>query len=125
MELNVRKDASVEEVVGFALWTYWEEEWEPKLDEGLEGEGEEVERKRRQRLSAVGWVLRIAEDDGEPDDDFPRTFIPLSLSGGMAKASIPAPDRMRKIAKFNSDAYAILEGTASQSPSCHPVLHML
>lgn len=72
MELNVRKDASVEEVVGYALWNYWEEEWEPKLDEGLDGDGEEAERKRRQKLSALGWVLRIAEDDGEPDDDFPR-----------------------------------------------------
>jgi hypothetical protein len=23
-------------------------------------------------LSAVGWILRIAEEDGEVDDDFPR-----------------------------------------------------
>lgn len=87
MELNVRKDASVEEVVGFALWTYWEEEWEPKLDEGLEGDGEEVERKRRQRLSAVGWVLRIAEDDGEPDDDFPRALIIVCCVGTLAEAT--------------------------------------
>lgn len=81
MELNVRKDASVEEVVGYALWNYWEEEWEPKLDEGLDGDGEEAERKRRQKLSALGWVLRIAEDDGEPDDDFPRasSTSPLDL----------------------------------------------
>jgi len=40
--------------------------------------------------------LRIAEDDGEVDDDF------------------PPPDRMGKITKFNSSAYAVLEATASQ-----------
>jgi hypothetical protein len=25
-----------------------------------------------ERLSAVGWVMKIAEDDGEVDEDFPR-----------------------------------------------------
>jgi hypothetical protein len=69
LELTVRKDATVEEVLGFALWSYWEEGWLPKLDEGLEPD----DPKRKTRLSAVGWVLRIAEDDGEPDEDFPGT----------------------------------------------------
>ncbi|KAH6909583.1 stress-activated map kinase-interacting protein 1 [Coprinopsis sp. MPI-PUGE-AT-0042] len=85
MELQVRKDASVEEVIGFALWSYWEEGWLPKLDDGLEI-----------LLSAVGWILRIAEDDGEVDDDF------------------PPPDRMGKITKFNSDAYAVLHASTTQ-----------
>lgn len=71
MDLNVRKDATVEEVVGFALWNYWEEGWLPKLDEGLGGDEDP---KKAIRLSAVGWILRIAEDDGEVDDDFPRMF---------------------------------------------------
>ncbi len=35
--LNVRADATVEEVIGFALWSFWEERWLPKLDEGLSG----------------------------------------------------------------------------------------
>jgi hypothetical protein len=64
MALGVRKDASVEEVLGFALWSYWEEGWLPRLDEDpnvLE-----------EKLSAVGWVLKIAEEDGEVDGDFPR-----------------------------------------------------
>ncbi|KAI0043578.1 hypothetical protein FA95DRAFT_1524028 [Auriscalpium vulgare] len=88
MVLSVRKDATVEEVLGFALWTYWEEGWEPRLDEG----GDVPEEK----LSAVGWVLRIAEDDGEVDEDF------------------PPPDRTGKIQKFNFDAYAVLEASATQ-----------
>ncbi|KAG2003357.1 stress-activated map kinase-interacting protein 1, variant 2 [Coprinopsis cinerea AmutBmut pab1-1] len=92
MDLNVRKDATVEEVIGYALWNYWEEGWLPKLDEGLDPE----DPKREQVLSAVGWILRIAEDDGEVDDDF------------------PPPDRMGKIVKFNSDAYAILAATPAQ-----------
>jgi hypothetical protein len=69
MELNVRKDSSVEEVLGYALWNYWEEGWLPKLDEGLKGEDDP---KWATTLSAVGWILRIAEDDGEVDEDFPR-----------------------------------------------------
>ncbi|PBL01322.1 hypothetical protein ARMGADRAFT_1007325 [Armillaria gallica] len=92
MELSVRKDASVEEVIGFALWTYWEEGWKPKLDEGLTEDDE----KWNTQLSAIGWILRIAEDDGEVDDDF------------------PPPDRMGKIVKFNADAYAVLEANPAQ-----------
>lgn len=69
MDLNVRKDASVEEVIGFALWTYWEDGWKPKLDEGLSGEDDP---RWETKLSALGWILRITEDDGEVDDDFPR-----------------------------------------------------
>ncbi|KAL5530052.1 AVO1 [Sanghuangporus sanghuang] len=91
MKLNVRKDATIEEVIGFSLWSYWEEGWLPKLDEGI------PEERKDERLSAIGWVLRIAEDDGEVDEDF------------------PAPDRMGKISKFNFDAYAILEATPAQA----------
>lgn len=72
MELNVRKDATIEEVLGFALWTYWEEGWLPKIDEGLEGEEDP---KWDTMCSALGWILRIAEDDGEVDEDFPRKVI--------------------------------------------------
>ncbi|KAF8804772.1 hypothetical protein BYT27DRAFT_7194364 [Phlegmacium glaucopus] len=94
MHLNVRSDATVEEVVGFSMWSYWEEGWLPKLDEGLSGEDDP---KWATRLSAAGWILRIAEEDGEVDDDF------------------PPPDRMRKVAKFNAEAYAILEATPAQT----------
>ena len=69
MVLNVKKDATVEEIIGFALWTYWEEKWVPKLHEGLSGEDDQ---RWEETLSTVRWVLRIAEIDGEVDDDFPR-----------------------------------------------------
>ncbi|KAI0634986.1 stress-activated map kinase interacting protein 1-domain-containing protein [Trametes polyzona] len=93
LELNVRKDATVEEVLGYALWTYWEEGWLPKIDEGLSGEEDP---KWAIKCSAVGWILRIAEEDGEVDEDF------------------PPPDRTSKISRFNFDAYAVLEATPSQ-----------
>ncbi|KAI1798390.1 stress-activated map kinase interacting protein 1-domain-containing protein [Ganoderma leucocontextum] len=92
LDLNVRKDATVEEVLGFALFTYWEDGWLPKIDEGLSGEEDP---KWAIKCSAAGWVMRIAED-GEVDEDF------------------PPPDRTGKISKFNFDAYAVLEATSSQ-----------
>ncbi|KAL4259349.1 SIN1 family protein [Pleurotus pulmonarius] len=95
MQLVVRKDASVEEVIGFALWSYWEDGWLPKLDEGLSGEEDP---KWRIRLSAIGWIMRLAEEDGEVDDDF------------------PPPDRNGKILKFkDADAFAILEASHAQT----------
>lgn len=66
MTLSVRRDATVEEVIGFALWTYWEEGWLPKLNESLS--------ENDPKLSGIGWIMRIAEDDGEVDEDFPREF---------------------------------------------------
>jgi hypothetical protein len=102
MELSVRKDASVEEVLGFALWTYWEEEWMPPLDSSLPPppaggpEEEKVEREREALLSALGWVLLIAEEDGEVDDDF------------------PAPNRTGKVSTFNAEAFAVVEASEQQ-----------
>lgn len=66
MILNVRRDATVEEVIGFSLWSYWEEGWLPKLNEGVNEDDP--------KLSGIGWIMRIAEDDGEVDEDFPREF---------------------------------------------------
>ncbi|KAH8998175.1 stress-activated map kinase interacting protein 1-domain-containing protein [Lactarius akahatsu] len=88
MTLSVRKDATIEEVLGFALWSYWEEGWLPRLDEDPNAPEE--------KLSAVGWVLKIAEEDGEVDGDF------------------PPPTRESKISKFNFEAYAVLEADATQ-----------
>lgn len=79
---KVRKDATVEEVTGFGLWKYWDDGREPKMEE--------------ERWSTVGWGLRIVEDDGEVDEDFP----PL--------------DRESKISKFSYGQFAIVEATENQ-----------
>lgn len=84
LNLTVRKDATIEEVIGFALWSYWEENWLPKLDEGVSDE------QKKTRLSAAGWVLRIAEEDGEVDEDWPGWALPcysLSLTELIAISS--------------------------------------
>lgn len=70
----------MEEVLGFALLSYWDEGWEPRLDEGLGGKDDP---KRETTLSALGWTLRIAEMDGEVDEDFPRTSIFSVLNEGL------------------------------------------
>ena len=63
----MKRDVTVEEVIGVGLWAYWEaqekEEREPKLevDEEKAENGEETTK----------WNLRIVEDDGEVDEDFP------------------------------------------------------
>ncbi|KAG8937037.1 hypothetical protein FRC02_008144 [Tulasnella sp. 418] len=93
LTLKTRRDASVEEVIGFALWAYWDMGIEPKLDAGLGGDDDP---KRAIRLSAVGWNLRIAEDDGEIDEDF------------------PALDRTRPISKFSFDNFGVCEASATQ-----------
>ena len=74
LDLNVRKDATVEEVLGFALFTYWEDGWLPKIDEGL---SDEEDPKWAVKCSGIGWVMRIAEEDGEVDEDFPRRCLLL------------------------------------------------
>lgn len=65
----------MEEVIGHALWCYWEDKAEPSLDEGLPNTGDGQERKVR--LSSAGWCLRIVEDDteGEVDEDYPGTRL--------------------------------------------------
>lgn len=80
LDLNVRKDATVEEVLGFALFTYWEDSWSPKIDEGLSGEEDP---KWATKCSAVGWVMRIAEEDGEVDEDFPRGSFFLMFASSL------------------------------------------
>ena len=59
---KVRKDATVEEVTGYGLFRFWEDERKPMLSE----------QDNEQHRSTVGWGLRIVEDDGEVDEDFPR-----------------------------------------------------
>ncbi|EJT99363.1 hypothetical protein DACRYDRAFT_118096 [Dacryopinax primogenitus] len=98
IQVTVRKDASVEEIIGFGLWTYWDKGLDPRLDEGLLPEGKSAtgDKEREIHLSTVGWCLRMVEEDGEPDEDF------------------PALDRSRPISKFAFDAYAICEATEDQ-----------
>jgi len=93
MSLTVRKDATMEEIIGYSLYCYVEEGWTPRLDENL-GEGATKE-EREIKLSTLGWTLRIVED-GEVDDDY------------------PAIDRSLLVGKFGADELAVCEATTTQ-----------
>lgn len=103
--------------MGYGLYLYVEEGREPKLDEGREEEG----RERDIRLSTVGWGLRIVEDDGEVDEDFPGTSEALVLASSrrltpLFDCSSPsALDREANAAKFSFLEFAITEATSAQS----------
>jgi target of rapamycin complex 2 subunit MAPKAP1 len=119
LKVIVRKDATVEEVIGFSLFKYWEEDWEPKLDHGLKGEDDA---QWAIKLSAVGWDIHIAEDDGEVDDDFPGllfdlTSILLHILSDCSLNFLSAPDRSKRIATVNMDTYAIVEATPERGTS--------
>lgn len=77
-EIRVRRDVSVEEVIGHALWSFWEDKALPALDDP-ETIPEGVDRKVR--LSSAGWCLRIVEEDtdGEVDEDYPGAYFSLTL----------------------------------------------
>ncbi|KAG9303390.1 hypothetical protein G9A89_013716 [Geosiphon pyriformis] len=80
--LTVKREATVEEVIGYALYQYWEEKREPTLDERV--------------CSVVHWNMKIVEDDGEIDEDF------------------PALDRTSKISKFLFNQYGLCEAPPDQ-----------
>lgn len=110
----VRKDATVEEVTGYGLYKYWQEAREPQLSEEDEDE---------QRWSTVGWGLRIVEDDGEVDEDFPRELSDTargSLKVPVAELTSLALDRDGQISRFSYGEFAIVEATESQSEHFAP-----
>ena len=81
LSVTVRKDVSVDELIGWALHQYLEEDRSPGLEEGHErgpnrGFDPEV------WYSTAGWALRMVEDDGEVDEDFPGEFFGLPRYNG-------------------------------------------
>lgn len=70
IEITVRKDVSVEEVIGWALFRYCEEGRKPEVYEGHD-KGPNKDVNPAIWRTTAGWALRIVEDDGEVDEDFP------------------------------------------------------
>lgn len=81
-EVIVRTDVNVSNAIGFALYCFMKEKRTPALPDDL--------------CNANKWTLRIVEDDGEPDEDF------------------PALDRTRMISAYSFDEFALVEATAAQ-----------
>ncbi|TPX57994.1 hypothetical protein SpCBS45565_g08095 [Spizellomyces sp. 'palustris'] len=82
LDICVLRDASVEEVMGYTLCEYWSEGRQPMIPEHLR--------------NVIMWNMRIVEDDGSIDDDF------------------PALERTRKISKFAFDQFALCEASPDQ-----------
>ncbi|SPO22756.1 related to Stress-activated map kinase interacting protein 1 [Ustilago trichophora] len=92
MKLNIRKDATMEEVIGYGLYCYVEEKWKPELDPPGSSLSDS---EREAKTTTIGWTLMIVED-GEVDDDF------------------PAIDQSLLLGKFGGDEFAICEATPNQ-----------
>lgn len=74
VEVRVRKDITVEEVIGSGLLAYWDDGMEPPLLAEADAEAWDGETLIG-RLDPAAWNLRIVEDDdGEVDDDFPGMY---------------------------------------------------
>ncbi|KAI8451027.1 stress-activated map kinase interacting protein 1-domain-containing protein [Phakopsora pachyrhizi] len=91
IKTSMRPDICVEEVVGFGLWSYMEQEREPKLAD-IKGKSKNIDLTETQ-----SWCLRLVEDDGEVDEDF------------------PALERTRAAAKVGSQEFAIVIATEEQA----------
>lgn len=98
LSVKVRKDSSVEEVTGYGLFKYWEEDRSPPLSDEQD----------EQKLTTISWGLRIVEDDGEVDEDFPRkSEVAIWLTVAL--------DRDGQISRFSYGEFAIVEATEAQS----------
>ncbi|TIB69294.1 hypothetical protein E3Q24_03396 [Wallemia mellicola] len=89
IRVQIRKDATCEEVIGFGLYLFVEQR-EKDSKEMLGNNTDDI------KWTPEGWNLRIVEEDGEVDEDF------------------PALDRLRPVSKFSFDELAICEATAAQ-----------
>jgi len=81
LQIMVKKTATVEDVIGYSLYEYNEAEREPVITSDLD---------------VPYWNMRIVEDDGEIDEDF------------------PALERARKIQKFAFDSFAICKASQAE-----------
>jgi len=81
LEIMVKKTATVEDVIGYSLYEYNESEREPPITSDMD---------------VPYWNMRIVEDDGEIDEDF------------------PALERSRKIQKFAFDSFAICKASQAE-----------
>ncbi|KAI8137179.1 stress-activated map kinase interacting protein 1-domain-containing protein [Fennellomyces sp. T-0311] len=82
VSLVVRPDAIVDDVIGYILYDYVEKKRKPSLQEEM--------------YDIAQWVLRIAEDDGEIEED------------------LPALDRTRQISMVSFDQFALCRTAPSQ-----------
>lgn len=102
IKMTLKPDLIVEEVIGCALWKYWEAERKPSLLPDPQGNNDdkwdEKSPEVQAKLKASQYILRIADEDedGEVDDDF------------------PAPERTRPAKGFGS-CFAVVPASPAQA----------
>jgi hypothetical protein len=74
LRVVVRKDVAVEELIGWSLHQYLEEDRAPGLEENHD-KGPNRSMDPEVWYSTTGWALRMVEDDGEVDEDFPGEHV--------------------------------------------------
>lgn len=82
IDVQVRRDANMDQIIGYGLLCYAKKKLQPLLDAGV------PEHAREARLSTRGWSLRLVED-GDVDEDY------------------PALDRSIVVGSFGEDEFAI------------------
>ena len=74
LDIIVKRDASVEEVIGYTLYEYVEDRRQPVIPQAL--------------ADVIYWNMRIVEDDGSIDDDFPGMHLYYHMNHLIFNASL-------------------------------------
>ncbi|KAI1314843.1 hypothetical protein EDD11_001668 [Mortierella claussenii] len=88
MQVVVKREATVEDVIGYILYQYYHEGRKPALSDELS--------------TVVQWNMRIVEDDGEIDDDLPAVERTLKIG------------RFSTNQRFAMNQFALCEATPAQ-----------
>lgn len=98
IKVQVRKEITVEELIGWSLYQYVDRGRKPGLEVPPQNDTSDNLDALDPRvwLTTSGWALRMVEDDGEVDEDF------------------PALDREGRVEKFTFGAFAIVRATRTQ-----------
>ncbi|KAG0200177.1 hypothetical protein BGX28_006683 [Mortierella sp. GBA30] len=88
MQVVVKREATVEDVIGYILYQYYNEGRAPHLSDELS--------------TVVQWNMRIVEDDGEIDDDLPAVERTLKIG------------RFSTNQRFAMNQFALCEATPAQ-----------
>ncbi|KAF9413426.1 hypothetical protein BGZ94_000732, partial [Podila epigama] len=88
MQVVVKREATVEDVIGYILYQYYHEGRTPLLTDD--------------QSTVVQWNLRIVEDDGEIDDDLPAVERTLKIG------------RFSMNQRFAMNQFALCEATPAQ-----------
>jgi hypothetical protein len=112
ISIMVRPEATVEQVIGYALFEYIDQGIEPALGENA--------------YDVKDWHVRIAEDDGMIDDDFPplerNRRIESYSCGYFALIFVPPPENtLGNVSAKSSNSLMAVPNPNVPAPNAPPV----